>query len=251
MPILHILHTNDMHNHLTPAKMSFIKGLKRHFAPDVLLLDAGDAIGAGNLGARGKEPILTMMDEAGYDAMAMGNRESHPTQSALAKKLADARFPVLAANIRPRRKEKHPPRIIQEYVEVALDSEDEESLIAVFGLAPAITPPESFWAKVTDFIYDDPLKTGPGLAKKLRSEVDLVIALTHIGYDNDLKLCASHDIDLIIGGHTHRAIIPPEHHGHAYYAATEANATHIGHLTLNFDSAHRITQLEGELIALP
>lgn len=249
MPTLHILHTNDMHNHLTPAKAAFIKGLKQHFAPDVLLLDAGDAIGAGNLGARGKEPILTMMYDCGYDAMAMGNRESHPTRHALVKKLKDARMPVLAANLRAR-KEYRPPRSVSEYVEFAFDDEEGYD-VAILGLAPQITAPDSWWAKVTDFIFDDPLKTGPGLAKKLRADADLVIALTHIGYENDVVLCASPDIDLVIGGHSHRAIMPPERHGHAHLAATEANATHIGHLTVTFEPGKGVTVITGELIPLP
>jgi len=250
MPILHILHTNDLHNRLTPQKAAFIRDLRAHFTPDVLLLDAGDAVGAGNLGVRGKEPILTLMDEVGYDAITMGNRESHPTQSALHRKLQDAHFPVLAANLRARQ-EKRPPRIVQEYVEFAFGEDEEEYVVTVFGLAPVITASDSWWAKVTDYIFDDPLKTGPGLAKKLRPETDLLIALTHIGYEMDVQLCATPEIDLVIGGHSHGAVCPPEQHGHAYLAETDAHAQHIGHLTLTFDTDTGITAITGELIPLP
>ena len=248
MPIYHILHTNDMHNHLTTAKAAAIKALKERFEPDVLLLDAGDAVGAGNLGARGSEPILKLMTEVGYDAMAMGNRESHPTQAALRKKLKDARVPILVANLRGKQ-DRRPPRVIQEYIEFGGGEDDEELVISVFGLTIQMTAPESWWAKVTDYVFDDPLKTGPGLAKKLRPESDLVIALTHIGYERDIQLCESPDIDLVLGGHSHRAICPPERHGHAYLAATEANATHIGHLTVTFDE-NGISAIKGEMIPL-
>lgn len=249
MPSLHILHTNDFHNHLTPAKAALIASLRRRYAPDVLLLDAGDAVASGNLSARAKEPILSLMWESGYDAMAMGNRESHPTQAALHKKLRDARFPVLAANLRARQ-DRPPPRCVQEYVEFAFGEEDEEIVVTVLGLAPQITAPESWWAKVTDFVFDDPLKTGPGLAKKLRPESDLLIALTHIGYERDIALCESPDIDLVIGGHSHQAVYPPERHGHAYLAATDALALHIGHLEVTFSTEDGITAISGEMIAL-
>lgn len=254
MPFLHILHTNDLHNHFTPAKATFIAGLKRHLAPDVLLLDAGDAVGAGNLSARGKEPVLTLMAEAGYDAMAMGNRESHPTQGALQKKLRDARVPILAANLRAKA-DRRPPRIIDEYLEFAFGEEDEEAeepaVVTVLGLAPQITAPDSWWARVTDFVFDDPLKTGRGLAKKLRPDCDLLIALTHLGYETDIQLCQSPDIDLVIGGHSHRAVFPPERHGHAFLAATAGLGTDIGHLTITYDMDAGITDIQAALIRLP
>lgn len=249
MPTFHILHTNDLHNKLTPAKADALRQLKQEFGPDILLLDAGDAVGAGNLGARGKEPIFTLMNECGYDAMAMGNRESHPTQGALQKKLRDVRFPVLAANLRAKEAVR-PPRVVEEFLEFALGDEDDEFIVSVIGLAPQITSPDSWWARMTDFIFDDPLKTGPGLARKLRSETDLLIALTHIGYEADVQLCASNEIDLVIGGHSHRAVCPPERHGHGYLVATEAYATHVGHLTIEFD-VEGITKIDGELIPLP
>ncbi|MHB9024067.1 MAG: metallophosphoesterase [Armatimonadota bacterium] len=250
MPTLHILHTADLHNKLTPAKAAFIRDLKTHFRPNVLLLDAGDAIGAGNLGARGKEPVLTLLAEAGYDAMAMGNRESHPTRTALRKKLSDAHVPVLAANMRYKQ-DRRPPAVVQEYVSVTLD-EDAESLdIDILGLAPQITSPTSWWAKVTDYIFDDPLKTGFGLAKKLRPTTELIIALTHLGYALDVELCASPDIDLVIGGHSHQAVCPPERHGHAYLATTDAFAVHIGHVTVEFTADQGIIAIQGEMIPLP
>jgi len=248
MPILHILHTNDLHNRLTPPQAAMIAEFKQRYTPDVLLLDAGDAVGAGNLGARGKEPIFTLLAEAGYDAMAMGNRESHPTRAALEKKLKDAKFPVLAANLRAKR-DKPPPRMVDAYLEFALGTGEDERVIIVIGLSPMITPPDSFWARMTDFVFDDPLKTGPGLAKKLRPDTDLLIALTHIGYERDVQLAASPDIDLIIGGHSHQAVMPPIRPGHAYLAATEGLAAHLGHLAITFDD-DGITAIEGELISL-
>jgi 2',3'-cyclic-nucleotide 2'-phosphodiesterase (5'-nucleotidase family) len=255
MPLLHILHTNDLHNGLTPAKAAFIADLRRHYGPNVLLLDAGDAVAAGNLGARKSEPVLVRMRASGYDAMAMGNRESHPTRGALQRKLTDARVPVLAANMRPQ-DDRRVPRPIEEYVdfEFGVENEEEEDegfTVAILGLAPPITEPGSFWSKMTSFVFDDPLKTGPGLARKLHQDFDLVIALTHIGYEVDVQLCESPDIDLVIGGHSHRAVMPPERHGHAYLAATEGLAVHIGHLTITFEPGEGITEIVGELIALP
>ncbi|MEI7833844.1 MAG: metallophosphoesterase [bacterium] len=257
MPVIHILHTNDFHNTLNAEKAAFIRGLKAHFAPNVLLLDAGDAVSAGNLGAKKHEPVFALMAGANYDAMAMGNRESHPTIGALVKKLKDAKVPVLAANVHGNKKMR-PPRIVQEYLDFdfGLDEDDEEEdeegfAVSVFGLAPQITAPDSFWAKMTDFVFDDPQKTGPGLAAKLHLNTELVIALTHIGYERDMLLAECPDIDIIIGGHSHREVCPPEKHGHAYVAATGSHGKTIGHLVVTFEAGVGVTGISGEMIALP
>jgi len=97
---IHLLHTNDFHNHLTVSQAAFINAQKQNYE-NVLLLDAGDAISAGNLGVRpGGEPILTLMSETGYDAMTLGNREFHVSDALLRAKIGKAKFPVLCANMR-------------------------------------------------------------------------------------------------------------------------------------------------------
>src|SRR5665213_2707640 len=96
-----ILHTNDFHNHLTNSQAEFLQAKKAEAGPDTLLLDAGDAISAGNMGVKpGGEPILTMMSDAGYDAMTVGNRETHLIEAVVRHKLGNANFPVLSANMR-------------------------------------------------------------------------------------------------------------------------------------------------------
>jgi 2',3'-cyclic-nucleotide 2'-phosphodiesterase (5'-nucleotidase family) len=251
MTTLHILFTADMHNKLTKEKAAIIRQWKKKFSPDVLLLDAGDAIASGNLGANSKEPIFDLMDFAGFDAMAMGNRETHPTQSAMHKKLGGAKLPVLAANLRARQ-DKRPPRCVNEYLEFAVGDEDDDDVpvIAVFGLCPVITAPDSFWAKVTDYVFDDPLKTGPGLAHKLSYDADLVVALTHIGYDRDIQLAECADIDLIIGGHTHRQVMPAEKHGHAWFASVEPFAVSLAHLAIDYTPGEGIHSIKSEIIPL-
>jgi len=130
-----ILHTADFHNRLTPERAAKIKALKEA-EPAALLLDAGDAVKAGNLAAQpGGEPTLRLMSEAGYDAMAMGNRESHPTRAVLRVKLRDARFPVLAANLMAKRKPV--PAKVEEYI--IIESLPGDITVGVFGLAPQVT----------------------------------------------------------------------------------------------------------------
>lgn len=240
-----ILHTADFHNRLTPERAAKIKALKEA-EPAALLLDAGDAVKAGNLSAQpGGEPTLRLMSEAGYDAMAMGNRESHPTRAVLRVKLRDARFPVLAANLMAKRKPA-PPKV-QEYVIV--ESLPGDITVGIFGLAPQVTSPQSWWSKVTDYVFDDPVKTAVGLAPKLRDECDLLIALTHIGIELDRRVAESADVDLVIGGHGHLPAAPPERAGHAWIAHAPPFAKAVGRIEVEVGRA-RAKLISAEIIPL-
>ena len=195
-----IFHTSDFHGRLKPAVAEQIAELRRE-RPGALLLDAGDAIAAGNLGfSPGGEPILRLMAEVGYGAMAMGNRESHPNRQVLERKLRDAAFPVLAANLVPKR----PPLPAKVRAYTVFPGPPR---VAVIGLAPQITRPGSAWAKVTSFVFADPLKTAATLALQLRREADLVVCLSHCGFRVDRELAAIPEVDLVLGGHSHRDFV--------------------------------------------
>jgi 5'-nucleotidase len=219
-----IFHTADLHNRLSPAAARQLAEIKRRH-PGSLLLDAGDAVAAANLTYRLMgEPILRVMASIGYDAMTMGNRESHPLKHALERKLRDATFPVLAANIRAQRKPL--PEIVRPYVILSTPT----ARVAVIGIAPQITRPSSLWARVTDYVFDDPMEVARELAGRLRGEADLVVCLSHCGRGTDAELAAIDEVDLVLGGHIHRelivsepgraSIVYPGHHG-SHVAKTE------------------------------
>jgi len=204
MPRVVILHTADLHNRLGPAAARRIAALKREAGPGALLLDAGDAIGAGNLGfSPGGEPMLRLMAEIGYDAMAMGNRESHPNRRILQRKLRDAAFPVLAANLLPKRRP-WPGRVRQFVIFPG------PPRVAVMGLAPQITRPGSTWAPVASFLFEDPVAAAARLALVLKPQVDLVVCLSHAGLRADRQLAAIPEVDLVLGGHSHDQVIEHE-----------------------------------------
>src|SRR5258708_455150 len=94
-------HTNDFHNALSTSKAERLSILRRTVGESGLLIDAGDAVGSGNITFRpGGEPILETMSRIGYDAMTVGNREFHFTRKGFHTKLSRASFPILCANVR-------------------------------------------------------------------------------------------------------------------------------------------------------
>ncbi|MEI6504220.1 MAG: hypothetical protein WCP21_24675, partial [Armatimonadota bacterium] len=96
-----LLHTADLHDHLTPAKAARLRELR--IERQALLLDSGDALKSPNLVAQPwPERAIRLMNDAGYDAMCVGNREYGLTWGAMRAKTGEARFPVLSANLLPR-----------------------------------------------------------------------------------------------------------------------------------------------------
>ncbi len=210
MPTLTILHTNDFHNHLSPAQAARIgaeKAERLARGEDVLLLDSGDAISAGNVGVRpGGEPILTLMSETGYDAMTLGNREFHVADTLLRHKIGCAQFPILCANIRWREDRGETLPVVPSQV-FTLPS---GLRVGVFGVTVPMVTPRMTARLVSAFVFDDPVAVAQKQSEILRPSVDALIALTHIGLREDERLArACPALDLIIGGHSHHKLFEP------------------------------------------
>jgi len=201
---LTILHTSDLHGKITPAAAERIHSEKQ-LSQGSILLDSGDAATSGNIYFRpGGEPILKVMSDVAYDAMAMGNREFHFLASGLKSKVSLARFPVLSANL----KCKDPSQQLPVIGSITLAVCDLK--VAVFGLTVPMITQDMFASRVSPYIFDDPIETAKRVVPKLRDSSDIVVALTHIGIDMDIKLAENvPGIDLILGGHSH--LMPPNH----------------------------------------
>lgn len=203
-PQITIVHTNDVHNRWSEPFVHQIRTVKaKHHA---LLFDAGDCIRAGNLGIPLElEPAWDWMRSVGYDAVTLGNREFHITPFGFQAKLRGAPCPVLCANIRTKQLETELP------VVPAWRTERHGVRIAVLGLTVPMVTPRMKSAFLSAYLFDPPVETALRWVPQLRAEADLLIALTHIGEKQDRLLAqACPEIDLIIGGHSHTPIMPPE-----------------------------------------
>jgi 2',3'-cyclic-nucleotide 2'-phosphodiesterase (5'-nucleotidase family) len=62
-----------------------------------------------------------------------------------------------------------------------------------------------------DTVFEPPIETVKTIAQTLRSQVDVLIALTHIGIAADRALAeAVPEVDIIVSGHSHRLHTEPE-----------------------------------------
>jgi len=201
-----IIHTNDFHDRLSPDAASRIVKLVQDCDIPNVVLDAGDCIKAGNLGASiTQERIWDVMRKVGYDAITMGNRETHPMLSVVRGKLAGAPCPILSANQVAKTGPLNLPFTTHITVERCGLS------IGVIGVTIPMVTRRSKMSIAWDTVFEQPIDTVKQLTQMLRPQVDVLIALTHIGIAEDRALAAAvPELDLIVSGHSHRLHSEPE-----------------------------------------
>ncbi|MHB1001383.1 MAG: bifunctional metallophosphatase/5'-nucleotidase [Armatimonadota bacterium] len=241
MQRLVILHTNDLHGKLS-RKAADVIAREKASNPNTLLLDAGDAVTSGNIYYRpGGEPVLAKLSDLSYDAMAMGNREFHFLGAGLRSKVKLARFPVLSANIRS-------SVDIGPTVMPSISKTINDIKVTIFGLTVPMITKRMTASKFSPFWFDDPVNTAKEIVPSLRADCDILIALTHIGLQNDLELARSVDgIDLIVGGHTHAVLREPRIECNTTIVQAGWWGHYLGNVEIDIDSSG-ISKIQGQLI---
>ncbi len=261
---LTILHTNDVHSHyLAPsatqpgpggaARLATLVDAARDERRHTLLLDAGDQFqGSLLFTVGGPDVVAAVMNALGYDAMAIGNHEFDLGPAALAQFIARADFPVLSANI-------------DATADPALDGDVrpfdvflfEGEVVGVFGLTTETTATASSPGR--DIVFEAVARRARSVVAMLeRQGVNKIIALTHLGYREDLALASSvSGIDIIVGGHSHTQLQPGDED--LPYPSRVASSTGdpvmvvsagewgqtLGRLDVVFDSAGTIVAASG------
>lgn len=217
---LTILHTNDVHSHLDPfpmdgsrnqglggvaARSSLIKDIRAE-ADQVLLLDAGDIFqGTPYFNLYKGEPEIKAMSKMGYDAATMGNHDFDAGIENFANQLQHASFPIVICNYdftgTPMENNYRPYTIIQKG----------KQKVGILGVGIELDGLVSA-NLYGNTVYKNPVESANATAELLRrKQCDFIVCLSHLGdkYEEDkvsdeILAKESYDIDLIIGGHTHR-----------------------------------------------
>ena len=226
---LTILHTNDQHSRIEPFDSSYSRnpnqgGFARRAAliqkireeeKNVLLLDSGDTFqGTPYFNFFGGELEFKLMSMMGYDASTMGNHDFDNGLEGFKKVLPNAKFPFICSNY--------------DFKNTILDGQTlpykvfkkNGIKVGIFGVGielAGLVGKKSYG----ETVYLNPVEIAQHYATFLRNEkkCDLVICLSHIGYDykdnprkiSDKILASQTDgIDLILGGHTHTFLPEPQ-----------------------------------------
>ena len=233
--VLSLLHTSDIHSRVWPfrsrisafeaelglgpagaveeqggvARLATLLESERRHGPS-LWLDSGDALeGAEVFHRYGGRVELSLLSSLGLGAMALGNHELSLSGMELGELLSEtARFPVLAANLRPR-----VDSALAGLVPASALFELSGVRVGVVGVAnpaspPNLASPDNPWR----------LEATPNLAAEVQAAVDvvspqaaLVVVLSHLGLDGDRALVkGTTGVDLVLGGHQHVVTAQPE-----------------------------------------
>lgn len=231
-----ILHTNDFHGTLTPAKADYIATLK---TAETLYFDTGDCIKTGNLGIPLKpEKVWELLARAGCDAGVLGNRETHVLPAAFKAKIEGHVHPLLCANLRGKDGSR-PLASHKTFPIVGLR-------VGVFGIMVPMVTERMATKGASAYLWDPPIAVAKEQIAQLRGEVDCLIALTHIGHKQDFVLAETcPEIDIILGGHSHTVISSPELVGKTWICQGGSHGKFVGRYEW-VDG-----QLSGGLLPLP
>ena len=232
---LKILYVNDFHGFAEPYKstgsdvplggIAYLAGAvdRARGKQPSLLLSAGDMI-QGNPWAnlfRGKSSI-EVMNAMRFDAMVVGNHEFDFGPKVLKERIAQARFPVLGANVKgvPALK----PYVIKNLQGVR---------IAIIGVVTPETPVTTHPRNVTGLTFSTPESAVKQYLPELKRRADIIIVLSHCGFQADRELAAKiPEIDVIVGGHSHTKILQPELVGRTIIVQAWEHAKALGVLNL-------------------
>jgi len=211
---LTILHTNDLEGTLDPcsclsdpaggaARRGTAIAEKRLEDPDLILVDAGDALfGNPITDATAGQAQVAVMNVLGYDAATLGDRDFLYGLPTLQRTVSEANFPFLSANVV--RTETGEP-----LTQPSVVLERSGLTIAVLGL----TSPDVSQLVAADpgmrvqLRVLDPIETAKQMVPRLAREADVVIILSHLGAEMDRTLIKKvPGIAAIIGGHDREVI---------------------------------------------
>jgi 5'-nucleotidase / UDP-sugar diphosphatase len=258
-----LLHTNDMHASFLPHEaywmrttpkpmvggfneLAFAVDSIRKIRPTSFVLDAGDLMTGNPISDRvykGAEGggLIEMMNLIGYEVWTPGNHDFDISYANLQKLVALAKFPVIEANLL----DEKTGTVITNREYTILEKNGIK--IGVFGVMSSeyyglVNKNSSAGVKLMPTI-----KIARRLIETLRPQVDLVVALTHVGVDEDSLIAINvTGLDVIIGGHSHTRLKTPKYINGVIIAQTGANCENLGVLDLTIEN-HAVKNYHGEL----
>lgn len=244
-----IISTNDMHAALDkfPQFAAIVDSI-RAIDPTVLVFSAGDNRTGSPFNDRyapASYPMIQLMNLVGFDASAIGNHEYDSRLDGLAKMTALSNFDYLAANI-------DCPDDLGINVLPYKVFDVKGVKIGVLGITQvgSLGIPDTHPDNVKGLKFKSPQEVIPQY-KWLCDECDVNILLTHIGYEEDVKLASQFPYyDVILGGHTHTQLEGGEIHNGVLITQNGYQLPRVTLTTLEIED-EKVVSKKAENIVVP
>mgnify|MGYP006278980181 FL=1 len=253
-----ILHTNDMHGKIDNfAKLAaqVKKAEKEYGSGNVFVMSAGDMFSGDAVvdqydiisGQENKKgyPMIDLMNQVAYDITVIGNHEFDYGQATLNKRIEQAEFPTVCANLdtsQAELKQPAPYKILETKQGVKIGV---LGLIQVDENGIPATHPD----KVSSIDFLDEFATAQEYSD-LAEQSDVVVALSHLGNGKDKQLAQEMNVlDVIIGGHSHTVIANPETTNGVLITQAGGDGKYVGKIVITLKN-EQITKREAELVNL-
>ena len=241
-----VLGINDMHAALdNMPKLATLVKQERARDPQALLLSAGDNR-TGNpfsdMNPRSGWPMVAIMNRIGFNLSALGNHSFDTGVDDMRDLIDSAEFRVVCANAEAEDK----ARILTQPYRIF---ERKGVTIGVLGLLQLGVNgrPDTLAENVKGFTFRDPFQVAQEY-KWLRERCDVLILLTHLGFEDDVELAKQCPwVDLIVGGHTHTKVDGGYMAGNVMVTQAENKASYLTRITLDVQDG-KVVSKEARLL---
>lgn len=278
---LTVLHTNDSHStyggYTEKGLMCYaaicedgsggsvrlqqaVRAVRRDI-PDALFLDAGDVFQGSLFWALHKEKMpAQIMDRLGYEAVIPGNHEFDDGCPPFLRHVDALQTPMLAANLSFSGTFADSAAKIRPYIIVERNGRS----IGIVGLVTSEVP--TLAAPCTEAVFADEHESLQAAVRELSAKgVNIIIALTHIGLENDRRLAQTVDgVDIFVGGHSHSLLANTQPKAEAVYPIVEktpsgdpvlvvsagSTTSYLGKLDARFDDDGILVAWQGDAIPM-
>ena len=244
---VHILSANDMHANIEVfPKLAAIADSLRKLYPSLLVLSAGDNQTGNALSDMYKVPsypMVSLMNQVGFHATTLGNHDFD--LKSLPKLMGVSHFSYICANGYP-----EPESGIHVVPKQTFDVEGVK--VGVIGVVQLNDQgrPSTHPDNVKHMTFSQPLST-VGLYEDFSRQCDVTILLSHIGYEEDIKMANAYPwLDLIIGGHSHTQLTADEPlHNGVLITQNKNKLSQVTHITVTVEDGH-VVDKKAEYIKL-
>ncbi len=230
-----IVHVNDIHGRIEQfGKLAaFVNGIKSK-NENTFLVSAGDMFTGNPVVDRYPDkgfPIINLMNNLGFSIAELGNHEFDYGQEILKKRFIQATFPIICSNIIS---DKSPIGQTKQYYTIKTNNGIKLAFIGYLQVNEKGIPdthPDRI--KNIEFI---PFTNLVEKQRHLKDSANILIALSHLGIENDKVLATKFpELEIIIGAHSHTFIPNPVNKiGKPMIVQCGSYLEYIGKLTIKY-----------------